>query len=425
MQDQTSIRSPRLRILNEALGRGEASALASFWHEMSERGTPLIEPIEGDEANCLVTFLWRASEPVAGVRVIGYVFGRHDNGMRLLPESDVWYRSCVLANDVRVTYQFHPQTDAQSGQVGGAGRFADSIHDPLNPRTFVFERDEEDPDGFELTRSVLEMPNAAPQPLNERGDGVPEGAIELHRLRSEILENERRVWVYTPAGYEAARSMSYDLLLLFDGTGFARSPLPTILDNLIDAGAIRPLVAIMPCSISQTLRLKELLLHEPFNAFLAEELIPWARESYRLTDDPRQTVVGGASAGGLAAAYAAFEHPELFGNVLSLSGAFVFAPGLMSPGWNGEHEWLTRQIATSETKPIRFYLSAGTLEIVSMFDLSGGPALLPGNRHLRTVLALKDYEHWLDEFPGAHDMISWQGVIPEGLPTLLGDCANG
>jgi enterochelin esterase-like enzyme len=410
MPNRRSIESPRLRTLLEVLERSEAGAIASFWDEMKERGTPLIEPIEGDPKNSLVTFLWRATEPVTDVGVVGYITDRHDNRMRRLPETDVWYRSRVLANDVRATYQFHPQVDSEASRTGSAG-FADYVHDPLNPKTYVFERDEEDPDGFELIRSVVEMPDAPPQPLNERRDGVPEGSIGMHRLKSGILENERRVWVYTPAGYDSERPEPYDVLVLFDGTGFVKmSPLPTILDNLITTGAIPPLVAIMPCSISQAIRLKELLLHAPFNEFLAKELMPWAHETYRLTDDPRRVVVGGSSAGGLAAAYAAFERPELF----------VYSPGLFSPGWKGEHEWLARRIAASETKPIRFYLSAGTLETVSMFDLAGGPTLLPANRHLRTILDLKDYEHWLHEFPGAHDMISWQGVIPEGLRALLG-----
>ena len=148
--------------------------------------------------------------------------------------------------------------------------------------------------------------------------------------------------------------------------------------------------------------------------------MPWTHETYHLTHDPSRVVVSGASAGGLGAAYATFEHPELFGNVLSLSGAFVFSPGMLSPTWKGEHEWLTRRIATSETKPIRVYLSAGSLEINSLRDLDGGPNLVLANRHLRTVLEAKGYSVWLEEFPGGHDMISWQGVIPEGLTALLG-----
>ena len=421
MSNQPSIESPRLRNLSEALERGEAEPLEFFWNEMKEHGTPLIEPIEGDAESSLVTFLWRETEPVTGIAMVGYITGGRDNAMSRLLDTDVWYRSCVIANDVRATYQFLALSDSEQPAAAPEGSFSDYVRDPLNRKTYVFVKDEEDPDGFELIRSVVEMPNVPPQPLNERKPGVPEGSIETHRLRSEILQNDRRVWVYTPAGYDPNRLEPYDVLVLFDGTGFVKmSPLPAILDNLIASGAIPPLVAIMPCSISQANRFKELLLHEPFNGFLANELMPWAHGTCHLTDDPSRVVVSGASAGGLGAAYAAFEHPELFGNVLSLSGAFTFSPGMRTPGWKGEHEWLTRRIATSETKPIRFYLSAGILETVSMLDLRGEPTLLPSNRHLRTVLELKGYEHWLHVFPGGHDMISWQGVIPEGLKTLLG-----
>jgi enterochelin esterase-like enzyme len=422
MSSQLSIESPRMQILKEALERADAGVLESFWDEMRECGTPLIEPIEGDDESSLVTFVWRATDPVLGVGVVSLISGLRENHLTRLLDSDVWYRSWPVANDVRATYQFFPRTGAPAEENGGAlAHFADYVHDPLNPKTYVFEKDEEDPDGFELTRSVIEMPNVAPQPLNDRKDGVPAGTVEMRRLKSEILENERRVWVYTPAGYDPDRWEPYDVFVLFDGTGFVKmSPLPTILDNLIASGAIPPLVAIMPCSISQTARFKELLLHDPFSEFLAKELMPWARETYHLTDHPSRVVAGGASAGGLAAAHAAFGHPELFGNVLSLSGAFPFSPGMLSPGWKGEHEWLTRQIAASETKPIRFHLSAGTLETNSLRDLGGGPNLVLANRHLRTVLEAKGYSVWLHEFAGGHDMISWQGVIPEGLQTLLG-----
>jgi enterochelin esterase-like enzyme len=422
MSNRPPIESPRMQILKEALERGDASALESFWDELRECGTPLIEPIEGDDESSLATFVWRATDPVLDVSVISLISGLQDNYLTRLLDTDVWYRSWPIANDARATYQFFPRTGASSEEGGGTlAQFADYVHDPLNPKIYAFEKDEEDPDGFELTRSVLEMPNIAPQPLNEPKVGVPAGTVERRRLRSEILENERRVWVYTPAGYDPDRPEPYDVLLLFDGTGFVKmSPFPTILDNLVASGAIPPLVAVMPCSLSQELRLKELLLHEPFNRFLSEELMPWAQASYRLTRDPERTVVGGASAGGLAAAYAAFGHPELFGNVLSLSGAFLFSPGMLSPGWKGEHEWLTRQIAASETKPIRFHLSAGTLETNSLRDLGGGPNLVLANRHLRAVLEAKGYPVWLHEFPGGHDMISWQGVIPKGLTTLLG-----
>ena len=58
----------------------------------------------------------------------------------------------------------------------------------------------------------------------------------------------------------------------------------------------------MPRGVRSDCRLRELLLHAPFNEFLTQELVPWARENYHISSDPSKTIVGGSSAGGLAAA---------------------------------------------------------------------------------------------------------------------------
>ncbi|MHA2385978.1 MAG: hypothetical protein ACXAEE_07190, partial [Candidatus Thorarchaeota archaeon] len=60
---------------------------------------------------------------------------------------------------------------------------------------------------FELIRSVIEMPEAAAQPWIISRDSVSKGRVELLRLRSDILDNERRVWVYTPPGYTAKQDV--------------------------------------------------------------------------------------------------------------------------------------------------------------------------------------------------------------------------
>ena len=180
MSERTKIESPRLQRLAEEVRQGDTGATASFWEEMTESGTPLIEPIEGETDRSLVTFLWRATERVGGVDVISLVTGLRDNALQLLPGTDVWHRSWPVASDVRATYQFFPRTGGPAEDASAMARLASYVHDPLNRHTYTFERDEEDPDGFELVRSVLRMPKAAAQPLNERGADVSAGTIEMH-----------------------------------------------------------------------------------------------------------------------------------------------------------------------------------------------------------------------------------------------------
>jgi enterochelin esterase family protein len=182
---------------------------------------------------------------------------------------------------------------------------------------------------------------------------------------------------------------------------------------MLSEGLIPPLVAVLPDSLDVAIRLRELLLCIPFNDFLAQELVPWARERYHVTSDPAQTIVAGSSAGGLAAGFAALEHPEVFGNVLSQSGAFRW-----KPEGESEHEWLAHQFAIRERLPLRFYLEAGALEVNSLLALDSGPNLIVANRHMRNVLQARGYDVHYSEFAGGHDYLCWRGSLADGLRVL-------
>src|SRR5262249_28260586 len=148
------------------------------------------------------------------------------------------------------------------------------------------------------------------------------GAVAQHAFRSAILGNERSVWVYTPPGY-TPDGEPCGLLLLFDGAGYKGTvPAPTILDNLLAEGEIPPLVAVLVDNPDPQARSRELPCHPPLVDCLAEELLPWLEQHYHITADPARRIVGGASYGGLAAAFVGFERPDLFGNVLAQSGSF-------------------------------------------------------------------------------------------------------
>src|SRR5260370_28409876 len=54
--------SPRLAALRKDLEAGNRAALEQFWQEVTTQGTPLVEPIQGDERNLFVSFLWRRQE---------------------------------------------------------------------------------------------------------------------------------------------------------------------------------------------------------------------------------------------------------------------------------------------------------------------------------------------------------------------------
>ncbi len=412
--------SPRLVALERALASGDGTSLDAFWRAVARDGTPLIELIPDDPDQALVTFLWRATTPLARAAVfpLSQVLGTEiaEHRMARLGDTDVWYTTCRVRRDFRGAYRLSPDDPLTSlrevtSPAGWRARTAMWCPDPLNPRRFVVPDDEERPEQPGFQASVLALPGAPPQPWIDARPGVPAGAVTLHRFRSRILGNERRLWVYTPPGY-AATGAPYGLLVLFDGWSYTQLvPTPTILDNLIAAGRIPPLVALLPDNPDQAARTRELPCHEPFVASLADELLPWAHRRYHLTTDPTKTIAAGASYGGLAAAFVGLRRPDLFGNVLSQSGSFRWAP----PG-DPEHEWLARQYAARPTGPLRFYLDVGALELGPR---DAGPNQVVANRHLRDVLRARGHAPHYAEYAGGHEYLCWQGTLADGLLALL------
>ncbi len=420
--NQLPIRSPRLLALEKQLKSGDVAALDKFWREVKQQGTPLVEPISGDDKHVLVTFLWRGDETTKNILLdseLTYNFNR-DGQLSLdllahLPDTNVWWKSYEVRNDARFTYYLSPNDSLVPYEMRKTKDWETLQPDPLNPHRYVLHHEDRD-----WVRSVVELPGAPPVPawLGARPD-VPTGRTEVHRLSSKILGNERRVWVYTPPGY-TADGKPYGLLVLFDGWEYAKMiPTATVIENLLAAGRIRPLVTVM---IEQKDRILELGCSEPFTEFLVRELLPWVREHYNVTSNPAGTIIGGLSAGGLAAAFAGLRHPEIFGNVLSESGYFSWDPreDLTTDEEDLEFEWIIRQFAASPKLPLRFTLTVGLFERFRREKLPDMPSLLQSNRHMRDVLLAKGYPINYKEVAGGHEIYVFEVALPDDLMSLAG-----
>ena len=196
----------------------------------------------------------------------------------------------------------------------------------------------------------------------------------------------------------------YPLLVVLDSGAYGDYvPVPAILDTLIAQKRIAPLVAVMVGNVSRT---EELQCSPAYASFLARELVPWMRERYRAGAAPASTVVSGASLGGLAASFAAFQHPDVFGNVVSQSGSYWWAPAQ-----DAVPEWLTRRFAAESPKAVRVSMSVGAMEI---------PEQLGTNRRFRDALAARGYAVSYSEFNGNHSYLNWRADLARHLVHLIG-----
>nr|WP_276584053.1 alpha/beta hydrolase-fold protein [Pseudomonas sp. RIT-PI-AD] len=391
--------SPRLRALRTELLKGGGSA--AFWQEMRARGTPLVEPAGANED--WVTFLWRGAR--RNVRLFGGP-GYDHAALRRLGDSDVWYVTFRLPRQTRLSYQLAPDVPELNADPGTRRRaiLATAQADPLNPQAYPARG--ADPFQFD---SVLALADAPPQPWVAARPGVAKGSLERHLFDSRLLGNRRAVYLYRPAGYRP-RARDNHLLYLFDAEAYLNKvPTPTILDNLIAAGELPPTAAVLIDNPSPEARAAELPGNPTFARFLAEELRPWLR-TQGIEAPAARTVVAGSSYGGLASSYVALEYPAVFGNVLSQSGSYWWAPPEQEP------EWLTRRYVEAPRLPIRFYLEAGQFE-----QGHGQAGIFDTTRHLRDVLRAKGYSVVHREWASGHDYLNWRGTLAEGLLALIGN----
>ena len=409
---QTDVLSPRLAALASQIEKGDENAVPEFWREIEKNGAPLVEPAAEEQDFYLITFLYHGSEETENVVLFidrGLWGDITSNQLYRLGTTDIWFRTYRFRKDARFTYSLSvndPLTPLQeiSDAESWIKRSSSWITDPLNPKKFPF---------YPRSLSVVELPGAPSQPWITPKKGVPEGKVVSHKFKSNLLDNERTLWIYTPYGYDNSET-KYGILILFDGSSYITwVPTSTILDNLIAEDLIPPMIAVFVNHPTQALRNQELSCSEAFTQFLVEELVPWIRNTHRVSENPALTIIGGSSNGGLGATYAAFRHPEIFGNVLSQSGAFMY-----NPPEENEPEWLIRQIKASPLLPIHFHLDCGLMEI-SRAE-TNTPSILESNRHLRDVLLEKGYKVHYQEFNGGHEYINWRGQIADGLLALLG-----
>jgi enterochelin esterase-like enzyme len=411
--------SPRLQALQERLKSGDRDALDSFWKEIGERGAPMIESAADSDHEMFVTMLWQAREETRNVFV--FRLGDISKPMTRLLETDLWYKTFHLQKGARFIYQLAANLPDPK-EWRGISRFArDLRNDPFNPLQFAERSNEFNP--YEVTfASAVELPSAEPQSWSVVHPTVPTGRVQRDKFTSKVLGNERPIWIYTPHGYAAGKK-PYGLLVLTDGGLYVNTArVATTLDNLIAAGLIPPLVAVM---VENPDRGRELSCSPAYADFLAQEIVPWARANYHATDRPEQTIIGGASQGGLEAAFVGLKHAEVFGNVLSQSGSFAW-----KPEGEKEWEWLSRQFAASPRLPLRFSFEAGLLEGTwwwrSLVRPSTDgppvidPTLLAANRDFRDTLQSKGYSVHYTEFNGNHGFFNWRGTLASHLIALVG-----
>ncbi len=224
----------------------------------------------------------------------------------------------------------------------------------------------------------------------------------------------RRLLVYLPPGYRETRR--YPVLYLLDGQNVfdletARGGgwrINLAMDELLARKAIRPAILVAVCHSDQRLREYcgwsedadyEHRLGDLHADYLVEQVKPFIDGNYPTRSGRAFTSIAGASAGGVAALYAALKHPRVYSRV-----------GCMSAGRHFFRELLDR--FPSPSSHLSVFLSCGTEGMDTEF--------LPLNRSFRQSLVRRGLATELrvgrDE---AHDEGAWSRMVFWLLPFCL------
>ncbi|MGG5766106.1 alpha/beta hydrolase [Bacillus wiedmannii] len=383
----TSIISPKLEELNNQLKNGNETAFYTFLHEIKSNNTPLIEQCPVDNKYKLITYIWLGDQKTENV----YVFGSFPgwdlsvNQLKRLLQTDIWYKTFRTDKSFISTYYFSVNDFFENDWIKRSEQYE---LDKFNGNTFK--------DGANKA-SVLNIGMEIQYSSRFPSNHYPSGKIETYSFHSTILNNTRKIYIYTPHDYSHTSHLQ-ELLIVFDGNSFIHNlSIARTLNYLIYEKEIPSCIAVAIDSVD---RLEELTYNDKMNTFLTEELLPWIKARYHVYQEKNHTTIAGFSLGGIAAFYAALQNPHVFGNVLSMSG---------SVHW--KKDGYENQISSIDLNAIQphFYIAAGELE---------NKPLLTANRRLYKALKGKGYQITYEEFQGGHDGVWWREKLFDGLKAL-------
>ena len=178
---------------------------------------------------------------------------------------------------------------------------------------------------------------------------TPHGNVTKVWYDSPTLGKQRRMTVYTPAGYEKNTRTKYPVLYLLHGSGGdedAWSDLGRavqILDNLIAEGKAEPMILVMPNGVyfnqaapGVAVNMFQPTISNSRSQSTAEvensfpDIIKYIESNYRVRKDKNSRAVAGLSMGGRQSAALSRKYPDMFGYVGMFSG--VVPPAVDAEG---------------------------------------------------------------------------------------------
>ena len=359
----------------------QAQELANF-----SRRAPIASPQIGEKT---VTF--KISAPKAKlVRLYGSWMPDYSSSVNMMKDSaGVWSVSVNKPTPELYTYNF-----IVDGQV---------VNDAAN---IFMQRD-----GTRYL-SVLLIPGDLTANYFE---ATKHGNLSKVWYNSPTIGTNRRMFVYTPHGYETSGE-SYPVLYLLHGGGGDEDAWSTmgrtvqILDNLIEKGLAKPMICVMPngnpgqqAAKTQMLEEKTYERNDPNFANLyvksiVNDIIPYIESHYRAIPKREARAVSGLSMGGGHTLAVTSLFPGTFDYILPLS-----------MGVRGDAETIDKQLLPVKQGGYKLYwIGCGETDFV--WEMA---------KNLDAALTRNGMEHTFYVTDGGHTWANWRKYLNTFAPLLF------
>lgn len=252
---------------------------------------------------------------------------------------------------------------------------------------------------------------------------VPHGTVSRIWYDSPALGLERRMTVYTPAGYETS-GKRYPVLYLLHGMGgdeeawISLGRTAQILDNLIAQGKAKPMIVVMPNGnasqeaapgessrgmVPPTMQLLKTMEGSYEQAF--PEIVKFIDKNYHTIKSKSGRAIAGLSMGGFHSLHISKQYPDMFNYIGLFSAAIMPNKEVSSPIYENMEGKLKVQF---DKNPALYWIAIGKTDF-----------LYKANEEYRKLLDEKGYKYTYYESDEGHIWKNWRIYLTEFVPMLF------
>lgn len=252
---------------------------------------------------------------------------------------------------------------------------------------------------------------------------TPHGTVSKVWYHSPTLGTDRRMTVYTPAGYEKG-DKHYPVLYLLHGMGGDENSwselgrAAQILDNMIASGEVQPMIVVMPNGnvdmqgapgeTSLGFQAPTIQLPSTWNGMFEThfpDIVEFVDSTYRTIPEKSHRAIAGLSMGGFHSMQISKEYPDMFDYVGLFSASVVPLEIKDSPIYRD----FDRKLATQFAKHPRLYWIA----------IGKDDFLYQTNVDFRKKLDAATYPYEYYENTDGHIWRNWRIYLTKFLPRLF------